>query len=336
MRDVLVLLLAAASAAPIGTQQRDASTEAYLALIVRYSWGEHAAVTGEVALWSLDGLQLALRDLPLVLPVVSKRHEVSEAALVATAMAVHVDVARRAKMNEEVDRHLALGQHLSKLLPGENVPDEVTRFKARWHHAAGTVLCGFSRPHDARAHFDAARQLRPGDGGILLALGSVHEVEEPGPERLARAASLYEAALAATPDLQEARLRLARIQYVSGRPADAAATIGPALQRAEGAYLRYLAWLIGAGISASQGRVDEAIARYREARTNCRRCPSAIIGLSHALLGRGDREVARGLVREIVTDEVWPPPSDPWWGYQQAQWHAVDDILERLRREVPK
>ena len=342
MYKALALLVAAASPVLIAATQREASTEAYLALIVRYVWGEHDAVTREVAAWPLEKLQVALRDLPLVLPVVSRRHDIPGATLVATATVLHVDIARRANTDEAVDRNLALGQRLSDLLPLEDDGGPVTRFRGRWHHAAGTVLCGSSRPVDARRHLEIARKLRPDDSGILLGLGSVGEVEawierpERAQEHLAQAAALFEAALAMRPDLDEARIRLARIQFLLGRVEVAARTIGPALERAEGPYFHYLARLIGGGISDAQGRFDEAIARYREAHASCRRCPAAAVGLSHALLATGNRTAARELVAAVVKDDEWPPPGDPWWIYQQGQWREIDAILDTLRQEIPK
>ena len=356
----LLLLLAVASFAPLDAGQRDVSTEAYLALVVRYSSGEHEAVASELATWPLKDLQKALRDLPAVLPGVSKRQEISETALVGTAMAAHVHVARRANRTEEVEAYLALGHRLAELLPkGEHV----SRFKGRWHHAAGTTIFGFSRTADALRQFESAHALVPNDARILLALGSAHEsegsvlarrgagsdarptgqgrednrpTEETAPVRLRRAAKLYEAALAVEAGLDEARLRLARTQWLLQQPALAAETIGDLPDRVSIPYLRYIGLLLDGGIKEALGRRADGIVRYREAAALCHRCPSVMLAFSHALLRAGQRDAARDIVKRIVADDLWPPADDPWWAYQQGQWHAIDAILEQLRREVPK
>lgn len=333
------LLLALVAAGTLGSGSRQATTEAYLALVLQYSRGEHAPAASALARWTVDDLQRALRDLRIVLPGLSKRQEVSEAALVATAMVVHLDIARQSDTNEEADRHLAIGQRLSELLPPEGT-DGTAHFRARWHHAAGVVLFGFSRPDAARRQLDAARALRPGDSAVLLALGSAYEIDDSSggsaDERLAEAAKLYEASLVGAPASTEARLRLARTQHLLGRLDAAAATVAPVLAVEGTLYLRYLARLIGAGISDAQGRADEAAARYREARSLCDRCPSAMLGLSRALLRAGNREEARALVDRLVADGRWLPPGDPWWMYRQGQWHEIERIVRALREAVPK
>ena len=74
-------------------------------------------------------------------------------------------------------------------------------------------------------------------------------------------------------------------------------------------YLRYLTLLISGSISEAVGRSDEAIAMYRDAGSLCRGCHSATLALSHALLSKGERGVARGLVERLVNVPVWPTPA---------------------------
>ena len=345
MRALVLLLLAVL--APTGRQvsPRDFTTEAYLELVVRYSAGQHDAVAADLAAWPVRDLQKALHDLRAVLPVASRRLDVSEASLVGTAMSLHVDVARRSERAETADAFLVLGSRLAVLFPKR---DDVLRFAGRWHHAAGTTMFGFSRVADALGWFEMARTLTPDDARLLLALGSAHEIEgavlarqrEADPSgahaRLRIAAQLYEAALAGDPALDEARIRLARTQWLLQDPGKAADTIADLPDRTDSAYLRYIALLVAGGVQDALGRSHDALVRYERAAASCGRCPSALMALSNARLVAGQRNAARDIVTRVVTDDHWPPPDDPWWVYQQGQWHAIDAIVERLRREVPK
>ena len=217
-----------------------------------------------------------------------------------------------------------------------------------------------SKYDDALQLFEMAERLRPRDPGILLALGSVHEIEgtlaldadveaNQGPAgssrkptqrsinaHLERAADCYRTALDVTPDLYEARLRLARTLHLQGRldAADAAARMLDA--RASDAYLRYLTLLISGSISEAVGRLDEAIARYRDAGALCRGCHSATLALSHVLLRKGDRDVARDFVNRLVNIPLWPMPVDPWLDYRMGQWWRFEAIFEELKREIPE
>ena len=345
MRALVCVWLALLSTSARDIAQRDPSTEAYLELVVRYASGERPATTAELARWPLNDLQKALRDLRVVLPIVSRRLDLSEVTLVATAMAFHVDVARRADTLATAEAFLVLGGKLAELLPES---DDVLRFGGRWHHAAGTTMFGFSRTAEALGHFEVARALLPKDASILLALGSAHEIEgvvearhratapASANERLRKAAQLYAAALAIQPDLDEARVRLARTQWLLQEPKTAAQTIGDLPDRVSSAYLRYIGLLIAGGIQEALGRRDEGLARYEQAATMCRRCPAVMLALSHARLVDGKRDAARDIVARLVTDDLWPPADDPWWAYQQGQWHAIDTLVEHLRQAVPK
>lgn len=341
MRPLSVLLLAAAAAAPLSMAQRDVRAgEAYLDHVLRYHSGERRAVTAELAAWSPDDLEFALRGLPAALVIVTEKARISQPTVVASAMAMHVEIARRADGAEQIGLHLSIGQRLSDLLPH----DEPSKsFRARWHLLAGTLMFSLSRPAEALQQFEIARDLRPQDPGILLALGSVHEMERSIrgrgnvlDEHLREAIGLYRSALATAPDLHEARLRLARTHYLLGDFAAAATAIAAIDRRATDGHLRYLTVLIGGSIAESAGRLDEAIDRFRQARALCRDCHSATLALSQALVRTGDRAAANELVDRLVNDAAWPPPMDPWWVYQQGQWHSIDGMLEQLRREVPK
>lgn len=368
MRTALAILLVV-SASSLAASQRDASpVDAYLDLVRRYHSGEEVAVVTELSRWAIEDLERAVRALPRTLHIrtlratesgttVSEKAEIGQATVVATAMVAHAHVARRADSADDGERHLAIGLRLSELLP----PTEPSNgFRARWHLVAGTVIFGFSNPAKALHQFEMARRLRPADPAILLAAGSAHETEgsilarhssaqRPAPtkqlrgtrqktarERLHEAAELYRAVLASTPDSHEARLRLARTQYLMGQVDGAAADVAVPPHSISDPYLRYLTLLIGGSIHEAAGRLDDAIVKYREARSLCNGCHSATLALSQALLRAGDRDTAYDLVDRLVNVTLLPPRSDPWWVYQLGQWQFIDAMLDQLRREVPQ
>lgn len=341
----LLLLLAAGASAPFTAAQRDVrAAEAYLACVLRYHAGEHAAVAGEVSTWSPGNLRLALRGLPEALVGVTENRRISKTTLVASAMAMHVEIARRADSASDIGLHLSIGERLSDLLP---LDASAEMFRARWHLVAGTVMFSLPRPADARRHLEIARALRPDDPAILLALGSVHETEaltvvrsktsgERTDEQLREIVELYRSAASMAPDLHEARLRLARSHQLLGDLESAEREIARVSGRTSDDHLRYLTLLIEGSIAEAGGHWDRAIARYTQARALCRGCHSATLALSQAFARTGRRVVAHELVERLVTEEVWPPRADPWWVYLQGQWHSVDRLLDQLRREVPK
>lgn len=345
MARLLLLLLAGCTSAPLAAAQRDVrAAEAYLAHVLRYRAGEYGQVTGALATWSQDDLRLALRGLPAALVSVSRKERIGQPTLVGNAMAMHAHIARNAESAAEIARHLSIGQRLSDLLP---VDDAAQAFRARWHLVAGTIVLSLSRPAEALPHFEVARELRPEDPAILLAVGSVHEMQASvgarskasgvdATGRLREVLELYAAALSRAPDLHEARLRLARIHHLLGDVESAARLIEAIDRAATDAHLRYLTLLIEGSIAEAAGLREQAIAKYSQARASCRGCQSATLALSQAFVRTGKRVVAQELIEHLLDEDVWPLPADPWWVYQQGQWHSVDRLLDQLRREVPK
>lgn len=336
----MFVVAAVTAALPPAGQQEVRAGAAYLEQVLHYHSGQEDAVTRALETWSADDLQLALRGLPAALTTAREGRPISKPTAVSVAMTMHIDIARRAEISDRISLHLGIGQRLSDLLPREQ---PASAFTARWHLLAGTVLFSLSRPADALAQFELARSLNPEDPEVLLAIGSVHETGRlsVGPttesgEGLNAAIALYRAALAKAPNLHEARLRLARTHSLLGDLDAAADVIAGVDTRALSPHLRYLTVLIGGGIAEAAGRGDEAVRRYEEARALCRGCQSATLALSRTNLRAGNRAAAHQLVESLVHESPWPTPADPWWTYQQGQWHSNDRMFAQLRREVLK
>lgn len=328
-----------AATVSLGVSPQDVRTaEAYLAHVLRYYTGDRAAAMTVVERWTASDLQRALRGTPEALERVVDSVKLGSGALVGSAMTMHTDIARHSG-GSAIGLHLSVASRLADLLPAG---ESTIAFRAQWHVVAGTLMLGLSRPSDATRHFDAARDLRPHDPDVLLAAGSLREFEasigreRERQDRLKKARDFYRGALSASPDLYEARLRLARTQHLLGDVTAAAATIGALDDRDVTAYLQYVTRLIRGAINESLGRMPQAVSDYRGALAICAICQSAAVALSHALLRSGDREAARVVIDRLLSNDAFRRRSDPWWGYQMAQWHDVDRMLERLRNGAPQ
>lgn len=150
---------------------------------------------------------------------------------------------------------------------------------------------------------------------------------------LADAQSAYERALAADPDLDEARLRLGQVLSERGRHAAALAALSSVLQRATSQRLVYLARLFSGRACEHLGRFADAVAHYRAAAASCPACQAPLVALSHAAMKSGDA-VEAGASASAVATMPSSDVIDPLWEYYSGQFRNLPALLERMRREV--
>ncbi|WGM37449.1 winged helix-turn-helix domain-containing protein [Caulobacter sp. NIBR1757] len=187
---------------------------------------------------------------------------------------------------------------------GDPPPDRTTLSQA--------LKVGATRTAEARARLDRARDLataavaaRPDDPVALKALGFTLSARGD----LAGAEDAYRRALKADPDAWGVLINLGEVADLRG---DGAAALGH-LERAYGAMGRLYGqeaqkigpWQAELGVDvarrhAAAGRMAEAEAWYRKVLAETPLHPGATVGLAGALAGRGDREGARRLCRELV------------------------------------
>jgi hypothetical protein len=154
-------------------------------------------------------------------------------------------------------------------------------------------------------------------------------------------AGLLSTTIQLAPGLDEARVRLAHVQILLERYADAVTAVErvaaagrtPTLFADDPvpywAALMYGRALIGAG------DVDRALASMRRAQSICPDCQTARIGVSQALRAAGDGAAADDIVLSVLRDR-WEgrQRSDPWWDYPGGQRWRLAALVERLFREV--
>jgi tetratricopeptide (TPR) repeat protein len=143
----------------------------------------------------------------------------------------------------------------------------------------------------------------------------------------------FRRALAVSPGLAEARLRLARVLHELGRNDEALGTLSPLLERGSDPWVSYLARLFAGAACERLGRPAEAAAHYSVAVAIGPACQSARVALSHALRRAGDRTGSVVAAAEVA--RLRPVPGgDPWWDYRYGQARRLPERLLELRREV--
>lgn len=361
----------------------DRDLAAYLTLVEQYRGEASSRAVDEIARWETEEVLQVFKELPNSLrpywdglsvhvpqeqvTTLDKAREARKPTpleLLATAMMLHSEAARHAD-GAEIERQLDFARRLADLgeqleRSGKRVSlalpesDSRRQFSARWHVLAGTILLGSQYVSGATEHFDIARRLRPRDPVVLLAAGSLHELQAAllgaqrsrpelharsgagimsSNEHLERARELYEQSLAADPQRLETRVRYARVLSLLGQHQNAVAEVSRVLEEPVTGNLRYLALMIAGSVDEARGQLADAAARYVTAGRLCRGCQSASLALSHARLRTGDRTAARDLVDGVLRSSV---SVDPWWTYHRGQWDHVDQMLEDVRNAVPR
>lgn len=380
---LLVFVFAPAAWARDAGADRD--LRRYLEIVEQYRGRDRAPAVEAIAGWEADQLLAVREELPnslrpywdgvqvfireeqvTTLDQAREARKPTPLQLLATAMMLHAEAARRAE-GAAIERQLDFartlwdlgeqmeqaGQRISWLLPESEVR---TRFRARWHVLAGTILMGSERVPQAAEHFGIALGLQPDDPIVLLAAGSLQEryaarleaergPAEPGREPkaafdrddyLERARDLYARSLALQPDLGEARLRHARVLSLLGAHERAAAEVSLVFASSLTPNVEYLARMVAGRVEQARGELAEARANFLSARRLCGGCQSAILALGSVRLASGDRAEARALLSEFVRQSTPDASNDPWWTYHRGQWHEVDALLERVRGAVPR
>ena len=144
----------------------------------------------------------------------------------------------------------------------------------------------------------------------------------------------YRSALAAKPDLDEARLHLGRVLTLLGDREAVQVLEGVAAASDEG--FRYLARLFEGDDFERRGEVAEAERRYLAAIPLMPTAQSAHVALAHVRHVMGARAKAGEGVRITAQDRVTADTADPWFWYARGTfWHAApyfDNLLALARK----
>jgi tetratricopeptide (TPR) repeat protein len=192
---------------------------------------------------------------------------------------------------------------------------------------------------------DFGRLARNPDGDsalLLLALGaseemgwSLHQEEDAPPlidGDLKDAERDYRQALVISPELVEARLRLARVLTL--RKADGAAKILEQLgETIEGPY-QYLARLFEGDLYERSGRLADAERHYLAAVAVMPESQSAFMALAHVRHAQGARAQSAQDVRVTTGAKGVPDTADPWFWYARGTAWRGPGYLDDLRRMI--
>ncbi len=356
----LVVLLAALGPA---TARAQALSPAYSTLVERYASGDRTGAVAELASWPEERLRREIAALDALhrtalacasCPAAAEWRRVARASLL-----LQTDCARQARRGGEpaggFDSAAAL---IARLLVDD---PELQAFAARWYEAVAGLAQAENRWEDALAWAEAGLRAFPASPELLLARGSIEETvavlltlpsSEPGAAasssqrqasrqrrqdvlfQLERARDAYLAALAASPGLPEARLRLGRVQWRLGRAEEARETLEGLLAIQKAGATAFLARLFLGRIHEDAGRLDEALAGYESALALHPRAQSALVARSHLRLRRGEAAGARRDAETAVAAGGHRLVEDPYWLYPWGSSVGVEERLEALRREA--
>jgi tetratricopeptide (TPR) repeat protein len=154
--------------------------------------------------------------------------------------------------------------------------------------------------------------------------------------RLQSAEACYRQALAARPELIQARVRLGRVLQLLDRGEDSIAELQAVVAAGGGAGPPaardlYLAHLFLGSAHETAGRLDRAAAEYEQAVRALPEGQAAAVALSHALhrLGRGSASVEA--LESGVAQAGRRQVLDPWWPYLAGEFEDPEALFADLR-----
>jgi tetratricopeptide (TPR) repeat protein len=153
-------------------------------------------------------------------------------------------------------------------------------------------------------------------------------------QRLFDAVDDLRSALELDPGLDEARLRLGRLQWQLGRGREARATLEALLARATGSGERYLGHLFLGRVLEDAGDGAAALAHYRQALALDPAAQAGALAVAHALQVDGDLEASREVVRHALKQAPREDPRDGWLSYNIGRSGQYESLLQNLRAEL--
>jgi tetratricopeptide (TPR) repeat protein len=344
----------------------------YLRLVSQYASGNHADAVAALGQWSQERLKCDLDELRTAAQRAQRCDNcparlVFERFSVRAAILLHADREALEEMRPPVAEqppscgtgpHAGAVERLTALLllvdpsPGD--------FLRRFHLAMARHAHRCHCLHEAKQWARAGLKLFPRDAPLLLALGITTETEAFHTRALApvraglssRAAAqhaadtaalrnlwesardAFEEAIAAAPELYEARLRLGRVLLRLDKPEASQQQLEIVLSESREPSERYLAHLFLGRIHEKKQRLGEAAAEYRAALALRASSEPAAVALSHVQLLHGDPESAREVLSRALQHSGRRSDLDPYVEYDMAHTAEGERMLHELRREL--
>jgi Flp pilus assembly protein TadD len=178
----------------------------------------------------------------------------------------------------------------------------------------------------------AAPAIQSAARAIALPAGLTVGVQAERAE-LRQAETFFRRALALTPDVGEAHLRLGRVIGQLGRHVDAAGQLRQALTLVDDDQLRYYGELFLGAEEEALGHFDAARGAFEKAAALFPSAQSPLIGLSELAHRRGDRPGALAAMQKVfaLPNAANIGRDDPWWVYHAAQARNADALLDAVR-----
>lgn len=341
-------------------------SQAYLDLVARYAAGDRAEAVTALGAWTEQALNIEVKALTnLVVKGEPCDNCPPLPELFRTAVMLHTDRAsfeRGALSGSEQIAlecrdgvHAAVAEQVAALLLGET---KGRIFAERWYLAMALRAEGKACFREAIDWAERGLKWFPKDPQLLLAVGTAEEVLaslrfpylvrawQSGSQqrealalsverraRLDRARRSLQEALVADPSLDEARLRLGRVQWAVGQKEAASASLQGVLAQSQDLRLLYLAHLFLGQIHEDAGRVPAAVAEYRAALALDPAAQVAAVALALALDLGGDVAASRQVL-EAAVSRARRQSGDIYWSYVEPGPDRAEALLTALREET--
>lgn len=359
---ILTALAPALWAAPCPAGKAVPSAE-YAELVSRYQSGDPAGAISALGAWNEARLECDLKTLQAAAKKAAQCTRCPEKVAferfsLRAALLLHGDREAQEKLrppvSEQAPPSCGIGQHArvverlaDLLLQVDREPGDFLRRyylgaarRAHWSHCLGT----------AQLWARAGLKRFPKDGPLLLTLGIAAENDafhERAPTSRSQGMSgkqralweeaqrTFEDALAADPELHEARLRLGRVLWRLGKSEAARACFEMLLAKdPTEASLPYLAHLFLGRLHQDEGRLAEAEKEYSAALAMRSGSEPAAVAVSYVRQLLGNPEAARDVLNRFLVYSHRRTEIDPFIGYLMAHTGTGQRILEGLRAET--
>jgi tetratricopeptide (TPR) repeat protein len=164
--------------------------------------------------------------------------------------------------------------------------------------------------------------------------GSLGEARRLPESTLGEAEAAFRRAVAADPNLAEARLRRARVRLLRGRAAEAIPDLRQIAVEGGSVRRRYLARLFEARAHEERADLDSAVQAYRAAVATEPGGQSAWLGLALALDRLGRPEEAQAAFSAALASDR--DRGDPWWSYPRGDLDRLGPLLAELQAAVAR
>lgn len=345
----------------------------YLKLVSRYASNEHAEAVLALKGWSEEGLRCDLENLHAAAVAVSRCRGKCEDRVVFERFQVRAALLLHAEREimEQFGVPVTEQSVTCSTGPQAQTVERLATILLLVAPEAKAFLSRFYVAMTRRAHWShcipqAEQWARTGlkrlprDGSLLMTLGIVLETTAfltlvPAPRaatmgpravrqfeaQTAKLGALWERvrrtfdeALAADPNLHEARLRLGRVLWRLDRPEPARALFEEVLSKSDDKVILYLAHLFLGRVHEDQNRLADAEKEYLAAMAIHPSSEAAAVALSHARLMMGDTGGAREAMDAGLEQVRLRVGADPYKNYPMTHTREGQADLDGLRKAL--